>query len=236
MRATAALVGVNALVFLAMGLSGVSFVEPTTLNVIAWGGNFGPLTVSGQYWRMLTSNFVHIGIVHIGLNMWVLWGLGQLTEIFFPPFDYVMLYLTTGIASSALSLLLHPTIVSAGASGAIFGIAGAMLTAIRWGNLPLNPKARDSLFKGVLRFAGINLFIGLMLYKIVDNAGHVGGLLFGLLAGYVLGRHLDSSQASRDFRRLAWAGLVLAILALAAFAIYLRSDVASLLYRHQPSS
>lgn len=231
MRTTAALVGVNVLVFLMMGFSGVSWVAPTTLDVIRFGGDFGPLTVSGQYWRMLTANFVHIGIVHIGLNMWVLWGLGQLTEIFFPPFDYVMLYLTTGIGCSALSLLIHPTIVSAGASGAIFGIAGAMLTAIRWGNLPLNPKASDALFKGVLRFAGINLLIGLMLYKIVDNAGHIGGLLFGLLAGYVLGKHLDRSEASRDFRRMAWAGLVVAVLALAALAIYLRSDVASLLYQ-----
>jgi len=231
MRTTIALIAANALVFLLMLINGVSFTAPSGLDAVRWGADFGPLTVSGQYWRMLTANFVHFGIIHIGLNMYVLWGLGQLTEFFFPPLDYVLLYLTTGIASSALSLFIHPTIVSAGASGAIFGIAGAMISALKWTNLPLVPASRNALFKGVLRFAGYNLLIGLMLYRIVDNAGHVGGLLFGLLAGYILSKHLDRSESSRDFRLLAWGGLILAAIIFAALAIYVRADVGSLLYQ-----
>src|SRR5580700_10335616 len=80
MLVTQAIFGINVAVFLAMTFSGVSPLEPTSAELVRWGANFGPYTIGGQWWRLLSNVFVHIGILHIALNMWCLWGLGQLAE------------------------------------------------------------------------------------------------------------------------------------------------------------
>ncbi len=203
---TPALIGINAAVFLWMAIAGASPVAPQPLDIIRYGGNFGPYTFTGQYWRLLTSTYVHIGIVHIALNMWCLWGLGRLAEIFYRPIDFILLYTFTGIAGSLLSSGLKPVGVSAGASGAIFGIAGVMLTTLKFGDLPLPKESRNAMLGGVARFAGINLFYGLVAAPI-DNSGHVGGLLSGLLVGALMGRHLSQTDDDLSFRRFVWMAL-----------------------------
>jgi len=79
---TLALVSLNVLVYLGMGLSGVSWSEPAIRDAVRWGADFGPMTLSGDWWRVLTSTFVHFGIFHIGFNMWCLWDLGRTLEFF----------------------------------------------------------------------------------------------------------------------------------------------------------
>jgi rhomboid protease GluP len=80
---TTALVGINVAVFAAMVLTGVSAVAPTAQQLLKWGANWGPFSLGPQPWRMLTSNYVHGGIIHIALNMWCLWNLGYLAERIF---------------------------------------------------------------------------------------------------------------------------------------------------------
>lgn len=201
---TVLLIGINVLVFLLMVAFGVSLTSPQTGQLIKWGANHGVYTLLyNQYWRLLTSNYVHIGIVHLLLNMYCLWGLGRLLELFYSRKDYFLLYSYTGVAGSMLSVGLHPYITSAGASGAIFGIAGVLLTTLKYGHLPLPEATRKALFRDILRFAGINLVMGIVLVA-VDNAGHLGGLLSGLLVGGVLGKHLGGTEESADYRRRAW--------------------------------
>lgn len=208
---TPALVGVNVLVFLAMVASGVSLVNPSTESVKLWGADWGPLTFGAhQMWRLVTSNYIHFGIVHLLLNMWCLWGLGRLTEVFYSTTDYILLYTLTGVSGSMLSVTLKPLGVSAGASGAIFGLAGVMLTTLKWGKLPITPEDRSRIYKGVWQFAGLNLIFGAVSPN-VDNLGHIGGFVYGLLIGAVMGKHLDESEDSRAFRRKAWLWLVLGI-------------------------
>ena len=199
------------MVFLAMVASGVSFTSPDTYSAVRWGADFGPLTFgAAQMWRLLTSNYVHFGIVHLLLNMWCLWGLGRLTEVFYTSADYVLLYTLTGVSGSMLSVALKPLGISAGASGAIFGLAGVMLTTLKWGKLPLLPENRSQIYKGVWQFAGLNLVFGAVSPS-VDNLGHIGGFIFGLLIGGVMGKHLDDSVTSRRYRRKAWLWLALVI-------------------------
>ena len=114
--ATTFLVGINAAVFVMMLLSGVPLESPNTAQLLNWGANWGPLSLGAQPWRILTSNYLHIGILHIGLNMWCLWSLGNLAEQIFDRWTYLLVYTFCGIAGSLASLWWHPLVVGAGAS------------------------------------------------------------------------------------------------------------------------
>ena len=138
---TKVLIGINALVFLAMVLRGVSPVTPTTAQLLPWGANWGPLSLANQPWRMLASNYLHVGILHIALNMWCLWNLGLLAERIFDGWAYVVIYTICGIAGSLAGLALHPLVTAAGASGAIFGLAGALIAALYLGHLGIPRQA-----------------------------------------------------------------------------------------------
>lgn len=126
--ATYTLVGLNVLVYLGMGLSGASWTSPSIRDSIRWGSDFGPLTIGGEWWRLLTSMFVHFGIVHIGFNMWCLWELGRALEFLMGRKMFILTYVLSGLAASMVSVGWDPWRVSAGASGAIFGVAGAFVS------------------------------------------------------------------------------------------------------------
>jgi rhomboid protease GluP len=187
MAVTQVIFGINVVVFIAMTFSGVSPLEPTSDDLLRWGANFGPYTMGGQWWRLLSSVFVHIGITHIALNMWCLWGLGRLAESVYDRWTFGAVYLITGVAASVASLGWHPAGISAGASGAIFGIAGALIAAFYLGEFSLPKTVISQLLRSVLKFAGYNLVLGAMLGH-VDNAAHVGGLVMGLLVGALIAR------------------------------------------------
>ena len=187
MAVTQAIFGINVAVFVAMTLAGVSPMEPTNAQLVHWGANFGPYTVAGQWWRLLTCVFVHIGIVHIALNMWCLWSLGRIAEAVYDHWTFGAVYLITGVSASVASLAWNLDRVSAGASGAIFGIAGALIASFYLGEFSLPKAAVSGLLRSVVTFAGYNLVIGAML-GITDNAAHVGGLVSGLLLGALIAK------------------------------------------------
>ena len=116
MAVTQGIFGINVAVFVAMTLAGVSLTEPTTAQLWHWGANYGPLTIGGQWWRLLSCVFVHIAIIHIGFNMWCLWGLGKLAESVYGHWTFGAVYLITGVAASVTSLAWNPGGTSAGAS------------------------------------------------------------------------------------------------------------------------
>jgi rhomboid protease GluP len=187
MMVTQALLGINVAVFIAMVMGGVSPTEPTGQQLVDWGANFGPYTIGGQWWRLLTCVFVHIGVMHIALNMWCLWGLGRLAESVYDRWTFGGLYLITGLFASVASLFWRPVGVSAGASGAIFGIAGALISAFYLGEFSLPKTVVSGLLTSVLKFAGYNLVLGTFLGH-TDNAAHVGGLVSGLILGALIAR------------------------------------------------
>jgi rhomboid protease GluP len=194
---TTTLVGMNVSVFAAMVLTGVSPLAPTIPQLLKWGANYGPLSLGAEPWRILASNYVHGGIIHIALNMWCLWNLGFLAERIFEPWTYVLTYTACGLAGSLASLWRHPGDVGVGASGAIFGLAGALIAALYLGHLPIPKQAMQSTLKSLLVFAGYNLFFGAAI-RIVDNSAHIGGLLAGLAIGAVLSKHLMAPPEIRN--------------------------------------
>ncbi|MGA8488955.1 MAG: rhomboid family intramembrane serine protease [Terriglobales bacterium] len=196
---TTTLVGMNIAVFVVMVLMGISPISPSPVQLLKLGANYGPLSLGPEPWRMLASNYIHGGIIHILFNMWCLWNLGFLAERVFEPWTYVLTYTFCGIAGSLASLWWHPVAVGVGASGAIFGLAGALIAALYLGRLPIPKQAMQSTLKSLLAFAGYNLFFGALLSGIgVDNAAHIGGLLSGLAIGAVLAKHLTAPPEIRD--------------------------------------
>jgi rhomboid protease GluP len=178
-------VGINLLVFLAMVGSGISLKGPTPQQMIHWGGNFGPLTLGDQPWRIITYMFLHYGIIHFGFNMWCLWDLGALAESLYGDWTFAMVYVLSGLGGGIASLWWHPGSVSAGASGAIFGLAGALIASLKLGEFSLPRTMIAGTLRSVITFAAYNLIFGAMWGR-TDNACHVGGLVTGLILGTLI--------------------------------------------------
>ena len=178
---TPLLVDLNLAIFLLMCFSGVSVFAPTTQNLIQWGANVRVLTLDGQWWRILTCVFVHIGVFHVLFNMYALLYIGVLLERKLGWFRFLVAYLLTGIMASMASLYWHPNVLSAGASGAIFGMYGVFL-ALLTTNL-IEKVTRSASLASIGIFVAYNLLYGTK--SGVDNAAHVGGLLSGIVIGYL---------------------------------------------------
>ena len=212
---TPTIVGINVLVFVTMVAMGVSPISPTTADLFKWGADFGPATVlEGQWWRLLTAAFVHVGALHIALNMYVFWGAGALAERLYGNVAYLVLYLVAALGGSLVSTLWSPLAVSAGASGAIFGVYGAILAFARSAGRQFPPQVMEGLQKGALGFIGYNLLFGLTVPNI-SNSAHMGGLATGFVAGWLLARDLAIPRRAEATRYLRLAGLVPVLAALA---------------------
>jgi rhomboid protease GluP len=200
---TYVLLAINIAVFLWMTLHGVSLRDPTPAQLLHYGANSPLLVLEGQWYRLLTATFVHIGFIHIATNMWCLWNLGLLGEPLLGPWGMVAVYVLTGVAGNLVSVawdvawavsMRSPQdlagSVGAGASGAVFGIAGILIVLLSNRRLPIPWSELKRLRTSVARFAGINLVIGAstilpIFGNIVriDNSAHLGGFLFGLALG-----------------------------------------------------
>jgi rhomboid protease GluP len=158
----------------------------TDPNVLfALGAVDGGLFARGEYWRLLTAMFLHGGVMHLGFNLWALYQLGGLFEMMFGSQRFILTWIAAGLIGSITSaLFISPGSVSVGASGAIFGILGALIPAV-WRSPVFRhqPWARG-LVQQLMLWAGINVFIGFT-FPMIDNAAHLGGFGAGLLLGMI---------------------------------------------------
>jgi rhomboid protease GluP len=222
--ATYTLVGINCAVYLVMVLRGVSPTNPTVLDLVKWGANFGGYVLAGQWWRLLTAAFVHVGIIHLATNMWCLWNLGLLGEPLLGPAGVIAVYVLTGVAGNLLSVAVHPQIVGAGASGAVFGLAGVLILLLKAKLLPVPPEEIRRLRKSVIYFALLNFAIGgttmfLRTSIQIDNMAHLGGFLCGLALGAPLVPRIGAAKSQFAFRSWAAYGGMATLLLLFAFGI-----------------
>ncbi len=181
--ATRVLVTLNVLLYVAMGVTsgGVAFQSPTSEMLIQWGANFGPLSLNGEWWRIVSSMFLHIGFFHIAFNMAALWNLGEFAERLFGTPRFLNLYFLSGLGGSCLSLLGNPGAVSAGASGAIFGVYGALFAFFFARRKEMGSEAFRAGSKSATAFILINVVMGLVFG--FDNFCHAGGLITGFICG-----------------------------------------------------
>lgn len=180
---TPIIIYINVSVFLLMILSGAGFITFQADDLLNWGANYTPYLIEGQWWRLLTSTFLHGGVMHLVVNMTYLGYMGYELEYRMSRILYLCIYLISGLAASITSALWNDTpTVSVGASGAIFGLCGVFIALLLTQSYPhSNVKSK---LTGVAFFIGINLFAGIL--PGIDNAAHVGGLLVGFVIGLAI--------------------------------------------------
>ena len=203
--ATPILIDLNILVFIVMIASGVGIMSPSTLSLLKWGADFGPLTLTGDWWRAVTCNFIHIGAFHLLMNMYAFMYIGLLLEDLIGSRRMFMSYLLTGLCSAVFSLYMHGETISAGASGAIFGLYGIFLAFLFFHRIA--KEQRKALLTSILIFVGYNLVYGMKAG--IDNAAHIGGLLSGFLLGiiYVCSSKFEKADAQRTVSILGELGI-----------------------------
>ncbi len=215
--ATRAVISVNVLVWLAMLATGASPVSPDVQVLIDWGANLLPLTVE-QPWRLLTATMLHAGLIHLGFNMWVLWDAGRIAERFYGSLQFLLIYLISGLFGSLASLFFAArTGVSVGASGAIFGVVGALLAVVLTKHSKLPPALAAGMRSSMLMFIGYSLVMG-FIARFIDNAAHIGGLVSGFAAAVILAERFDWEEYRRSAIPRAMTAIGIAMVA--AFAIW----------------
>jgi rhomboid protease GluP len=230
------LLGINVAVFLWMVSHGVSAKMPTNRQLVHYGANVTFDVLHGEWWRLLTAMFVHVGWIHIASNMWCLWNLGILGEPLIGPWGMVAVYMITGVAGNLLSMgrnvlaynLSHDhyflLIPGAGASGAVFGIAGILIVLLSNRKLPFPWEELRRLRSSVVKFAAINLVIGLSTNFVnvgisIDNSAHIGGFLSGLALGVPLIPRMTAGRERYFARQKITFAAACLLLALAGYFI-----------------
>ncbi|MEK6350662.1 MAG: rhomboid family intramembrane serine protease [Burkholderia sp.] len=212
---TWALIALNLLLYAAMVASGVSPLKPEVPAMIAWGANYGPDTLDGDWWRLLTGTFEHFGALHLAANMLVLARFGPLAERLYGSQRFLALYLFAGVFASMTSVMRDAMQCSAGASGAILGVFGAVLAyLLRRRELPA--LVHDHQRALALGFVAYCLYNGFT-HPMIDNAAHLGGLAAGFALGLALAPPLD--PAAREATAGAHVSLAAGIGALMTLAL-----------------
>lgn len=196
------------------------FEGPSPQRLIDLGGLFPPAIADGQYWRLFSSMFLHVGLIHIAFNAYALWLFGRLVEDNFGRTRFLVIYFVSGFLAGAASYAFGPVIaVGVGASGAIFGIFGAFL-AYNYRRRHLAMAAAN------LRWAFTLILMNALLaftFRAIDWRAHLGGLVAGAVAGY-----LAEGVGPRSMRQaVQWAGFIALVAAGAALVVWRTSELRS---------
>ena len=217
--ATYALIAACLLMFTITGGRG-GFGDTSSLVLIQFGSMFPPLVWEGQWWRLISCTFLHVGFMHIAFNMFVLFQIGPAIERTYGVARFLVIYLVTGWTSSLLSLVWSGS-NSLGASGAIFGLAGAFFA------ISLRRRSYfDAFGSQMLMFIGFNIAIGFSgAFGNIDNFGHMGGLIGGFILGNIMPNSLPEFKAT-PARWAATVAVIILFLGITPFAVKMSQQVA----------
>jgi membrane associated rhomboid family serine protease len=206
---TRTLIGINVGIYL-LELATGGDINGVGSKIFEKGALFGPLVAQGDWWRLITTAFLHYGPIHLAFNMLFLYWIGTPVEQYLGRARFLTVYLVSGLAGSAGALVLTPHGVTLGASSAIFGILGAALVLERQGSYVLGGSAMGLII--------INLALSFVLSNI-SIGGHVGGLVGGAACMLVLSRFGRGHGAYGRFGATELAGIV-AVAALSVAIAY----------------
>ena len=182
---TLGIIGVNLIAYLFSALFSGTMIDMDLKVLVDMGALYGPLVVlKGEWWRLLSAMFLHGGMTHLLMNMVSLYIVGRGVESYFSKSAYVALYLFSGLIGGLASLMVHPQSVGIGASGAIFGLFGALAGFFLAHRKQIAAYSREFM-KDFAAIIGLNLLLGLSIPSI-DMSAHIGGLIAGFAGGYLL--------------------------------------------------
>lgn len=205
---------INAGLYIATGLFSMQsghggFGDLDSQTLVLFGAKYVPFIVAGQWWRLITAGFLHGGLMHIGMNSWVLFDLGAQVEEVYGTARYLVFYFVATVVGFAASMLWSPAI-SVGASAALLGLVGAMIA--------LGVRSRSSYGSAIrrvyMRYVVYILIFGLLPIFSVDNAAHIGGLAGGFATAYLAGTPRYSGLAERIWK---YAALICVAMTVYAF-------------------
>lgn len=179
----------NLIPFVAMTVSSGwnSLLMPDKDTLLYWQANLGAVTANGQYWRLVTSMFIHAGIFHVALNMYALWAIGPAVCSAFGAKKFLTIYMLSGVAGALTTMVWNPTQISVGASGALFGVCGALLTLLIRDR---NKAATDNAWLSISPWVFAAFILGSLTYGFfnpaMDTGAHIGGFLAGFVLGFIL--------------------------------------------------
>ncbi len=211
---TYALIAANLIMFAIELAAGASAMTPTPQKMLELGGNFAPLTLHSQPWRLVSSMFLHYGLLHVALNMVCLWQ-GRVVEQLFGRAGFIAIYVVAGLLGGVASMARNADVVSAGASGAVFGVYGAFGAYLVLRKSSMAGEIWEKTIRQIGTFVGINLVYGFVTPGI-DMSAHIGGIV----AGFAIGAALLAGKTAAAPRTQRAIGLMLAGVALTAAAIF----------------
>ena len=186
-KITYSIIGINIVIYIFSAFFSQDMIDMDMQTLVDMGALYGPFTVlKGEWWRLFTAMFLHGGMTHLLMNMFSLYLIGRGVEMYFDTRSYLIIYLFSGLLGGLASLYMHPNSVGIGASGAIFGVFGALagFFLAHRDKIEAHSKAFMKDFAIVL---GINLVLGLSIPSI-DVSAHIGGLIIGLIGGFVISK------------------------------------------------
>ncbi len=179
---TYSLIGVNILLYGIMVCSGVSLFDPGIMDLHKWGANMRLYTLGGEWWRLITSIFLHGGVGHLLTNMLFLFFVGRYLEPVIGKWRFAIIYLCTGVISSLATIWWSGAVQSVGASGAIFGMYGTFIALLT--THLIDARIRFRLLQSFIIFIVYSLMSGMQAG--IDNAAHTGGLISGMIFGFMV--------------------------------------------------
>ncbi len=187
-RITYSIIILNLIVYIFSSLFSQDIIDMDMQTLVNMGALYGPFTVlKGEWWRLFTAMFLHAGMTHLLMNMFSLYIIGRGVEMYFDMKSYLSIYLFSGLLGGLASLYVHPVSVGIGASGAIFGVFGA-LAGFFLAHREKIQEHTKAFMKDFAIIIGINLVIGFSIPS-VDVSAHVGGLLVGFIGGFALSKN-----------------------------------------------
>jgi rhomboid protease GluP len=221
-RAVWVLLGLNIIIFLISGVLSGNLFTPSNAALFFLGAKVNQLIAAGQYWRLITSMFLHANLIHVGVNCYSLYAIGPQTERYYGTPRFLALYFISGLAGGVASYAFSAS-PGVGASGAIFGLVGGLAAFYYTSRALLGEISRQQL-GSLITIIMINLFIGLSSGGLIDNWAHMGGLAGGVLVGWLLAPRFEVDerifppQVARRSLAFGWPG-ALAFLAILVFLV-----------------
>ena len=217
-KITYTLIGINIFAYVLSAFFSQSIIDIDIKVLVDMGALYGPITVlHNEWWRLISAMFLHGGMTHLLMNMFSLYLIGRGVEQYFNTVSYLSLYLFSGLLGGLASLYIHPDSVGIGASGAIFGIFGAMAGFFLAHREDIQSHTK-AFMKDFAMILGINLVLGFSIPSI-DVSAHVGGLIVGLLGGYIIAKN----------PKWVWTYSITMILVMAVIMNYLPKGYAHIL-------